>query len=204
MNWNDLKQAWERQQIPEAAAPVDAMLEQEFATRQRKLSRSLFWRDVREAAAGVFVAAVFARAGWQMGRHGWPMAFAVLLMLVLSGFFVWERVRVRQSRPEASAPLLTRLDAEIGEVRRQCRLLRSVAVWYVAPCVAAGTIFGVVVSVYSPLPVIVRAATLVAMIAICVLCGWGVVWLNRRAVRRGLEPRLRQLEELRNQLVDTP
>lgn len=201
MNWNDLKEMWGRQNPPAWSAGQWDEIEREFVIKQRKLGRTLFWRDVREAVAGVFVAAVFANAGWQMGRGGWPIALSVLLMLGLSGFFVSERLRVRRQRLAAESPVLARLEAEIAEQRRQRRLLSGVMSWYVGPCLAAAAIFVVTVLVNAPLPAMARVILGGFMAAILAATAWGVNLLNRRAVREVVEPRLRELEELRNGLT---
>ena len=203
MNWDELKQVWGGQPMPAESGRDCVALEQEFAARHRKLRRTLFWRDLREAAAGVFVAAVFARVGWLMGRHGWPVAIAVLLMLALSGFFVWERVRARRAEPAPDAPLLVRLEAEIGELRRQHFLLSRVATWYFGPCVLAGAIFGGTVIAQAPTPAVVKVLAGGVMVTIFALSGWGVIAINRRAVRGTIEPRLQELEMLRREFLYT-
>lgn len=202
MNWNDLSKAWRSQPAPAMDAGVLVALEKEFAHRQAKLARQLFWRDIREATAGVLVAAVFARVGWTMGAHGWPISVAVLLMLGLSGYFVRERVRTRRAAPGPEAALLERVETEIAEVRRQRDLLGSVLRWYLAPCLAAAAILVTTVLVYAPVPAGIKFAVAAAAAAICGLVGWAVVVLNHRAVARELAPRLQELEELRKQLAN--
>jgi hypothetical protein len=203
MNWDDLKSTWSGQDLPTWPAEKIAALEKAFGEKQRKLSRTLFWRDVREAVLGIFVAAIIARTGWKMGAQGWPVAFAVLLLLGLSGFFVRERIRARRLQPAVDAALLVRLDAEIAEWRRQHHLLSHVAGWYLAPILGAGAVFGATVLVHAPVPLVARLAAGAVMIVILAACGVATVWLNRRAVRRIVEPRLRELEAWRQNLVSS-
>jgi len=203
MNFDDLKDLWARQSLPEWNAPDLAALGREFSAKQRKLTRMLFWRDVREAALGIMVAAIIGRTGWQMGAKGWPVAFAVLLLLGLSGFFVRERIRARRTQPALDAALLVRLDAEIAEQRRQHHLLSHVTGWYLAPILSAGAIFGATVLAHAPVPLVVRLAAGAVMIVILTACGAATVWLNRRAVRQIIEPQLRELEAWRRNLISS-
>lgn len=176
-------------------------IERAFAAKQRATARRLFWRDASEAAAGVLVAGVFANAGWHMGRAGWPIGLAVALMLGLSAFFVRERVRARRDGAKAEQLLVVRLDAEIGALRRQRRLLLGVKGWYLGPCFLAAGIFGATVLAHAPVPAIAKAVMAVIMCGVLAACGRGVVVLNRRAVRRGIDPRLQELEEWRKALT---
>jgi hypothetical protein len=201
MNWDDLRKVWDQQILPEWTAPDLAQLEREFSTKQRKMTRMLFWRDIREAALGIFVAAIIARTGWKMGAQGWPVAFAVIMLLGLSAFFIRERVRARRAQPAYDAPLLVRLDAEIAEQRRQHHLLSHVVGWYLGPILSAGAIFGATILVRAPLPVMPRVAAGAMMIVILAVSGGATVWLNRRVVKRVVEPQLRELEAWRQNLI---
>lgn len=203
MNFDDLKDVWNRQALPDWKSLDVAALEREFAAKQQKLARTLFWRDLREAAAGFFVAVVFGRVGWHMGRSGWPIAFAVLIVLGLSVFFLLERVRVRRQRLGADASLVARLDAEIAEQRRQRRLLSGVAVWYLGPIYLAAAIFMATTLAHAPVPMRARLISAGFMVLTFALTGWGVVWLNRRAVRRVIAPRLQELEQWRQSLISS-
>ena len=202
MNWNELSEIWGRQPVAAWREETWREIERTFAAKQQAAARRLFWRDISEAGAGVLAAGVFAHVGWQMGRGGWPIGLAVGLMLGLSVFFLRERVRTRRARLGPEQPLLVRLEAEIGELQRQRRLLQSVAGWYLGPCFAAAGIFGATVLAHAPLPVVATAAVGVAMAGVMGGCGWAVLALNRRAVRRGIDPRLAELEALRRDLTE--
>jgi hypothetical protein len=200
MNWNDYEAIWKRQELP-AGPMVDLVaLRREFEAKRRKLARGLFWRDLREAAAGLFVACVFAFTGWQMGKQGWPIGFAVLLMLGLTGFFVRERVRAHRLRLGADATLLTKLEADLAELHYQRRLLLSVGKWYLAPGIAAAAIVGATTMVCAPIALSAKLLAGAIMVLILALTCWGVWALNRWAVRKCLEPRLEELEQLHQSL----
>lgn len=201
MNWSDYEAIWKRQELPVGAGADLATLQRSFETKRRKLARGLFRRDVVEAVAGVLVAGVFAYTGWQMGRAGWPIALAVALMLGLTGFFIRERVRSRSHRLGVDAPLLAKLEAEIAELRHQRRLLLHVRRWYLAPCIAAAAIVACTALVHAPIPLAPKLLAGTIMLLLLALTYWSVWALNRRAVRRQIDPRLEELETLHQSLV---
>ena len=201
MNWNDLKAIWSGQDLPAGPGADLATLQRSFETKRQKLARGLFRRDVVEAVAGVLVAGVFAYTGWQMGRAGWPIALAVVLMLGLTGFFIRERVRSRSHRLGVDAPLLAKLEAEIAELRHQRRLLLQVGRWYLAPCIAAAAIVAGTALVHAPIPLAPKLLAGTIMLLLLALTYWGVWALNRCAVRKQIAPRLEELEKLHQSLI---
>ena len=201
MNWSDLKTLWRGQHLPAGTETDLAALQRGFEAKRRKMARGLFWRDGREAAAGLVAAGVFAYTGWLMGRQGWPIGFAVALMLGLTGFFVRERVRAHRRRLGADATLLAKLEADTAELRHQRRLLLSVGKWYLAPCIAAAAIVACTALVHAPIVLSAKLLAGVSMLLILALTCWGVWALNRWAVRKCLAPRLEELEKLHQALL---
>ena len=203
MNWSNLKTIWSGQNLPAGPDADLAALECGFEKKRRKLARGLLRRDVVEAAAGLFVSGVFAYTGWQMGKAGWPIGLAVMLMLGLTGFFVWERVRAHRQRLGADAPLLAKLEADLAELRHQRRLLLSVGTWYLAPCITAAAVVACTAMVHAPIALSAKLLAGVIMLLLLALTCWGVWALNRQAVRKQLEPRLEELEKLRRALLSS-
>jgi hypothetical protein len=200
MNWNDLKTAWDNQSLLAGPGADLATLRDGFESKRRRLARIFFWRDVREAAAGLFVAGVFAYVGWQMGRVGWPIALAVVLMLGLTVFFVRERFRAHQQKVGADASLVAKLEAEIAELRRQRGLLLNVGTWYLTPCMGAAAIVAATTLIHAPKPLAAKLAAGLIMLIFLALVSWGVWALNRWAVRKQIDPRLEELEKLHQSL----
>jgi hypothetical protein len=212
MNWNDYEAIWKRQALPVGATADVAELRHTFEAKRRKLAATLFVRDALEASAGLLVTGVFTFVWWHLGREGWPIGVAILLMLGVTGFFVRERIRTHRQRLGPEASVLARLEAELAELRHQRRLLLNVWVWYLAPCAVAILCFGLAVVRKMTLDLppgffskLLENPLLVAgILGYCAvflpLLFWGVWAMNRRAVRRNIEPRIEELEKLRQEL----
>ena len=201
MNWNELKTTWASQKLTTTPLTDPEALRRDFEAKRRRFARTFFWRDVREAAAGLFVAGVFAYVGWQMGRVGWPIALAVVLMLGLTGFFVRERFRAHRQKVGADASLVAKLEAEIAELRRQRGLLLNVGTWYLAPCIGAAAIVAATTLIHAPRPLAAKLLAGLIMLIFLALVSWGVWALNRWAVRKQIDPRLEELEKLHQSLL---
>ena len=201
MNWNDYEAVWKRQELPIGADADVATLRRTLETKRRKLYATLLVRDLTEAVAGVVVAVAYAYFWWKVGKLGWPLSLAIVLILGVSGFFVRERFRARRLRLPAEAPLLAKVN-DIAELRHQRRLLLNIWSWYLAPIAAAMAIQGAVIFRRAPAWDAIRNPFVLAGFGMFfALIFWFVRTINRRAVRKQVEPRLAELEKLRNDLL---
>ncbi|HWA24841.1 MAG TPA: hypothetical protein VG734_04130, partial [Lacunisphaera sp.] len=203
MNWNDYEAVWQRQPLPHGRETDLAELRQTFETKRRKMAAALLVRDWAEILACAVVVANFLFYWKKVGAAGWPLAGSVVLILGVALLFLRERWRARraQSRPDAS--LRTKVELDLAELRHQRRLLLRVWIWYLAPCAIAMLIqAGVIIRQtppWDPLRGPLSLALIVAFIAgVC----WFAWWINRRAVRLRIEPRIAELEKLHRDLVD--
>lgn len=195
MNWNELQQLWQTQQ-PVATPPV--WNPAEFEQQRARLARTLARRDWLEAGVGIAVAIFFAATLIPLGPAAWPGWISVALILGVSAIFIRERRRTRRTAPPPEAPLLIRLEADIAELRHQCRLLNTVVLWYVLPIMLSIILlfWGVRSAMPAPLPPLWSWRLLFFSL---VMLGFSafVVWVNREAVRTTLEPKLRELKAIR-------
>ena len=208
MNWSDYEAIWKRQEMPVGACADPATLKETFEAKRRKLAATLFGRDLMEAAAGVVVAGAFAFMWWKQGKAGWPISLAIACILWVTGFFIKERIRTHRNQLGSDAPLLAKLEAEIAELRHQRRLLFNVGTWYLAPCLAAILIVLATILLNAPAGVLAGHRSLIVgffggYIALVGLFFWFVWSLNRRAVRKQIEPRLEELERLQQSLISS-
>lgn len=202
MNWSDYEAVWKRQEPPVGAAADVASLRTTLETKSRKLHATLLVRDLTEATAGVVIAVAYAYFWWKVGKMGWPLGIAIILILGLTAFFLRERLRARRLRLPTEAPLLAKVDADIAELRHQRHLVLNLWYWYLGPCAMAMALQGYVIYQRAkPWDLIHGSYGLAGLVASGVLTFWFVWFLNRQAVRKRIEPRLAELEKLRHDLL---
>ncbi|MCW5549657.1 MAG: hypothetical protein KIT44_11905 [Opitutaceae bacterium] len=198
MKWHELENLWQTQPAAPAAASWD---EAAFETQRRRFARGLARRDWLETAAGLFVAAMFSLPPLLAGAAAWPAWIAVALVLGVTAVFVRERRRARRAAPAPEAPLRLRLEAEIAELEHQRRLLRNVAWWYLLPLLLAIALL--VWAVHLAVPGQLTTAMIWRLVWFgAIMAGVAAVtlWLNHQAVRRTIEPRLRELQAAHREL----
>jgi len=215
MNWSDYEAVWKRQELPVGTSSDIATLQNAFETKRRKLATALIVRDWAEASAGIAVSLAYARIWWSIGREAWPLVIAMILILGVTAFFVKERMRTHRNRLGAQAPLLTKLSADIAELHHQRRLLLTLWWWYLGPialavAVFATTLLRIAVIQLPPelLATLLKQPFIWALLAITVVGIGLLLWfgwvINRRAVRKRIEPRLDELEKLQRSLLTSP
>lgn len=214
MNWNDWEFVWKRQPLPIGESADVAQLRETFETKRKRFSRALLVRDLSESSAGVLVCLVLGWTWWKVGREAWPIGIAILLTLGVSAFFVRERLRARRAALGPDATLLMKLDDEISQLGRQHRLLSNIASWYLAPLGASWLIVMVTIGLHAhrhaPPGLLHELLTtpstasfiLGYVFVVAPLCFWFAWHINRRAVLKGIEPRLAELRKLRRDLTD--
>jgi len=203
MNWNDYEAVWKRQELPVGAAADVAKLRATFESQRRKLAATLLVRDLLEAGAGLLGCIGLAFIWRKLGASGWPIGLAMALILGVSAVFVRQRFRSRKLRLGEDAPLLAKIEADLGELRLQRRLLHTLWGWYLGPVFAAILIVHFTLTFHSapwtPQRDPVFNAGFVGFYAFCLGFAW---FINRRAGRKQLEPRIAELEKLRGAVVD--
>jgi membrane protein implicated in regulation of membrane protease activity len=200
MNWDELTAVWRKQpkeRVPEAAFEV---LRKTFEKKSRRLAGALFWRDIREFLAAALVIFVFARAALSRGQAGWPLWISTILVLGVAVFFLKERIRAHRNKTGPNASLLEKIEADIGELRHQRELLLKVGTWYLGPCVLSWFIVMASTRFHGLSGVLRTPVQMGAYFGGSLVLFWLVWKMNQRAVRKKIEPRLADLESLKNGL----
>lgn len=197
MRWSDCEAAWTRQALPAGSAAETAALAARFETTRERLAAARLVRDVLEGSAGPAVCLGFGILLLRTGRHGGPIALAILLVLAVSALSVRARRRARRARPGAEAPLLTKLEADIAALRRERRQLLTLQTWHLGPVLAALLLVPALLALR-----LVPFGPWFAPSLYLVLLALAWV-LNRREVRRQIDPRLDELARLRQALAAT-
>jgi hypothetical protein len=203
---NELGQLW-RSQAPGSEAWDTAETLAHVRRTSWKLDRAVFWRNVREAGAGVLVIGAIGWTSWL--APGWAPKLGAAIAAASVVFVLLRLARERREHPPArpDVPLSDWLEGELRRVAAEARLLRSVRSWYVAPLALGATFWGVILVSQGLLSLPLSRARVVLAVGFCLvswagmfgLLAWGLGKLNRAAAEKHLEP---HAEELRRLLDD--
>ena len=186
MNDLELKQLWQRQSLPSPPPASDREIIDQMKRKLRRFDRNIFWRDVREIAACLFLIVWF---GFGLGHKASALTHLGNIIVMLSCVFI--AAKLLAARREQRAFLNPRsvrefLLGETAKVSRQIRLLQTVLWWYLLPilCGAMIAVLG------GPHSLVRKMIVLLSFIPI----GWFVHWLNQYAARRVLQPLKTELD----------
>lgn len=192
MKLDDLRERWQERETGGEGEAVDRELVERVRSRAEHLDRRIRRRDWLETVAGLvgsvpFVVVLLTHSSW-LARIG------AALVIVSGGYIVWRLHSTRRghSEPPGERTLAASLRTERDRLDAQIELLQGVFWWYLAPLDA-----GLVLTVIGTADDAIGAGALLAALGVLNVL---VVWLNRRAVRRHLEPRRRSAEDLLRQL----
>ena len=185
MTFDELQKTWQSQQENYKLKIEPAILLREVQRNQKSFESTIFWRDVREVGIALLCGAVFLYFG--IKSELWPLYLLAILCLWVSVFIVVDRRKQKRNQPCPSDSLFDYANSSLGQINHQIWLLKNVLWWYVAP-IGVGLIiwFG-------------SRSSLIDIVVVIFL-SLGVYWLNQRAVRKELQPRKEELEELLNNL----
>jgi len=202
MNWSDYEGVWKRQELPIGQTADVGTLAATFESKHRKMAAVLQARDFLEAGAGVIGIAGYLLMWRMLGRAGWPIAIAILLILFVMSVFVRERVRATRTRLGPDASLGTKIDADIAVLRHQRDLLHGIWRWYLGPIAVSVVIVAGTLSRSRPSWDVGRDPMFLGGFGVFfALMLWFAWEINRHAVRKQVDPRIEELEKLRREVV---
>ena len=150
---------------------------------------------MREVGVALLAVPLWIYLGREMHRS-WTWYLFIPVFLWVAGFHLADRIHQKRRQPKPDNTLRECIESSLAQIEHQIWLLLNVFWWNVLP-------FGAVTAVYfAQRAWLARNHGLTALshwgevAAVAVLILWGVYWLNQFAVRKGLEPRRRELETL--------
>jgi hypothetical protein len=178
----DMKEVWQSQ-----TAESVRMSAAELRQRSQKLSKKVFWRNVREYVAAAFVVAAFGDYIWKF--HAPLIRLGSGLIIAGALYYVYQLHARGSARvmPPAMA-LDTCLEFHRKELERQRDLVRSVWSWAMLPMVPGMVAFllgGAVAQGTASPGHAERAVVILGVRVAIVFAVWFAVWkLNQRAARK--------------------
>lgn len=195
MAHDDLQEAWESQEGGSRITMDAQVLLKEVQRNERSFRGTVFWRDVREAVVGVAVAIVFFAAG---AKSLWSWCVPGFTVLGVVVFLIADRVRQKRKGPVYGDSVIECVQSSLAQVSHQIWLLKNVFWWYILPpaigiLVPLGHMMILVFTTHNNW---FAQAYLLMTGLVCALVFYGVYRFNQWAVRKELEPRKAELEEL--------
>jgi hypothetical protein len=185
MSFDDLQAKWQAHDHG-MRLDIDAdLLLREVRRNHRALELQLWQRDFGEVTAAVLITGVFATLAVLM--HQWTLLLCAAGSLFVGLFFVVDRWKQRRRRSVIGSSLQSTIEASLAEVQHQIWLLRNILWWYLLPLVPGLVAFLVTNFWQSSEKGIAEQI-------------WSVYRINQREIKKSLEPRRNELEELQTRL----
>jgi Ca2+/Na+ antiporter len=166
------------------------------------LSRTIWFRNIREWAATLLVFAVFL---WVALIPGTPTAWfvsAAFVALIPGLYLVVSQMQSRKEQKQAVRNNREHIESAVRKYLRQETLLNGVVIWYLAPLFVSALLFIVGTALNIPdFPWQARVALLVVQVGFCLILFAGVAWLNIRVSRTRLRPRREELEAILSEVA---
>lgn len=198
MSFDDLQAKWQAHDHG-IRLNIDAdLLLKEVRRNHRALELQLWQRDFGEIVAAVLITGVFVTLAVLM--HQWTLLLCAAGSLFVGLFFVFDRVKQRRQRSVLGDSLQSTIEASLAEVQHQIWLLRNILWWYLLPLVPGLVAFLVTTSWQTPGSGLAEQIVIAVVGLICAGAFWSVYRINQREIKRTLEPRRIELEELRSRL----
>jgi CubicO group peptidase (beta-lactamase class C family) len=199
MNFEDLAKAWQCQKpgVKVTINDSDALL-RDIRLTQRLSKIVNFWGDMFIVGVEAFLIVYFLRAGMRL--HDWAGYLMASACFFIGVFILVDRWRQRRRRPITNESLVSCIKSSLVQVKHEIWRSKNIFWWYVLPLEIgfAGTIAsGIWRARNRGVRHFLEEVLEVAVFAlICGLIGWVTYWLSKFSLRKSLEPRRKELEEL--------
>jgi hypothetical protein len=204
MTFDELQKTWQKDAAGTKLTIDSNLLLQEVKRNKEHFESAIFWRDVREVAAGTLAilgflgfAVFFFYRGFTLVALGSAVAALFVLWVVL--FFIADRIVQRKRRPSRDKSLIACIEDSLRQLNHQIWLLKNVFWWYLLPpgigvLILTGSIAWQTWQRHAAgKPMLIAILENLAFVA---LVFWVAYLLNQRAVRKDLMPRKVELESL--------
>ncbi len=193
MNFEDFQKSWQSQDAAkQVSINADALLN-EVRRKQLGFRRMIFWRDVREIGVAALLVPVFICSGWTVHWTLYLSAFACFVV----GADMWlDRRRQKKKTPDLHGSLKDCAATSLAEVSHQIWLLKNILWNYILPLTVPTLLFFGWCAWDTRGSLMDKFLYLLPLLGFVLAIDVGVYWLNQYAVRKGLEPRRKELEKL--------
>lgn len=194
MTFDDLQQQWQGSNESSAQQPVNTNALLRTFRRAEKLKSTIFRRDMIESIAAIFVIISFGKG--IVSLTSWMAKSGAFICVCSAIWIIYKLHHTRKVQGESRLELSVReyFQMEIQRAEKQIHLLRTIASWYIAPCMlGANLVFAGSSRSWE---------AIVAYLLTTLLLSWGIYALNQRAVDKELVPVYDELKSQLNELSE--
>lgn len=204
----ELKDIWKSSSEAERIKFDLSRLMMDLNRKMNRLEKAIRRRDRREIRASVIGIPLFAYLAYEL-----PFPIAKLAAVLNIGHFVYLIIKFRgmqkKKRPVDFASSFTKqLDHQKSDMQEQVKLLDSVLWWYVLPPYLLNILLIMGIgdpAAYNWSPLLIDSVPVMFTAKVTMIIGLGIfyaliVWMNKRAVKKTLNPTISEIDRVLLQL----
>ena len=207
----ELKDIWNNSSQTEKISIDKKQLLVELNTKVNKLQKTIRKRDIREISASVIGIILFSYLLYEIPFPITKIACLLSIIWFVVVIIISRNSKAQNSKSNLSLSITELLANQEKTMKKQERLLNSAAYWYSAPSFLTNFIF--ILGLGNPTDynwtnsIAVNLLPLANNSKVLVLIGLAlfytfIVWINKRAVARDINPLLERINKMQHQLKD--
>jgi cbb3-type cytochrome oxidase subunit 3 len=204
----ELKNIWRNSSEAEQIKLDLSRLMIDLNNKMVRIEKAIRRRDLREIVAAIIVIPIFAYLAWAVP---YPIAkVAAILTIVWAGYVIYKFKSVQRKRRKEnfSLPFKDQLENQKANMMDQHRLLDTVLYWYVLPPFLLNMLFVWTLGYPSDITwtsglaghLPLETGDKLRFTIFLALFNVFIVWLNKRAVKKSLNPLIAEIEKIQQQL----
>ena len=205
----ELKNIWKNSSKAAQINIETDRLTQDFDTKMTAIQKNIRKRDVREISASVFGILIFSFFAYEIPFPITKFSCFLSILWFIYVIYKFRKSNQQNSSEKLSVSLKEQLVHKKQLLQQQEKLLYSAAYWYAGPSFITNFIFiiglgnpadynwtNLLAENLLPLTVIAKTGMLIGL-AFFYLFG---IWINKRAARKDVQPILKNIEVIQQQL----
>jgi hypothetical protein len=208
----ELKNIWKNSSQASEITIETNQLVNELNTRVSKIQKTIRKRDVREISASVIGIMIFSFLMYEIPFPITKLACGISILWFVFVIFKFRKSKLQNTQEELSLSLTEELNLQEKTLEQQVKLLDSAAFWYAGPSFLANVVF--IIGLKNPsdynwinwlsqefLPLTTNAK-IITIIGLAIF-NLFVIWMNKKAVKNGIQPILENIKTVQQQLKNT-
>ena len=207
----DLKNIWKNSSQTSEITIETNQLVTELNTRVTKIQKTIRNRDIREISASVIGILIFSFLIYEIPFPITKFACGISILWFLFVIFKFRKSKLQNTPQELSLSLTEELIHQEKTLEHQVHLLDSAAYWYAGPSFLANIVFIIglgnptdynwingIAQEFLPLTLNAKIITLIGLAVFNLF----VIWINKKAVKNGIQPILENIKMVQEQLKE--